>query len=272
MKIHATLHNHCNLCDGLNTPEEMLEAAIAAGFSDFGMSCHGYAPFDPDYSMPGEEEYLEIMAKLRQRYANILNVWTGVEEDFFAPSSCPEKYDYIIGDVHYAEDKKTGRLIDIDGPMADYERACRDIYHGSYLDMAKGYYENMVKAAEKRPTVLGHFDIIVKNNLNGRYFDEESGEYMRAAEQALEACAACGTVFEVNTGAVIKSRRQLPYPAPFLLKRLQELGGSVTLSADCHDARYLTGCFDLAEQVIKEAGFTSVLQWIGGKFREIELD
>ena len=52
MKITSTLHNHCTMCDGKNTADEMISAAIEAGFTDFGMSCHGYAPFDPEYSMP----------------------------------------------------------------------------------------------------------------------------------------------------------------------------------------------------------------------------
>ena len=45
MKITSTLRNHCTMCDGDSTAEEMIDAAAALGFTDFGMSCHGYAPF-----------------------------------------------------------------------------------------------------------------------------------------------------------------------------------------------------------------------------------
>ena len=55
MKVISTLHNHSTLCDGKSTPEEMVEAAIALGFTDFGMSCHGYTPFDLPYSVKSEE-------------------------------------------------------------------------------------------------------------------------------------------------------------------------------------------------------------------------
>ena len=70
MKILSTLHNHCTMCDGKSTADEMITAAIAAGFSDFGMSCHGYAPFDPDYSIPGEDEYISAMKATSRNTGN----------------------------------------------------------------------------------------------------------------------------------------------------------------------------------------------------------
>ena len=91
MKILSTLHNHCTMCDGKSPAEEMISAAVSAGFTDFGMSCHGYAPFDPAYSIPGEEEYLSAMAVQRDSFAGRIRVFTGIEEDFFAPSAMPER-------------------------------------------------------------------------------------------------------------------------------------------------------------------------------------
>ena len=45
-QIRAGLHNHTTMCDGKNSAREMAEAAIAAGFTDFGFSGHGHSPFD----------------------------------------------------------------------------------------------------------------------------------------------------------------------------------------------------------------------------------
>lgn len=271
MKLLSTIHNHCTLCDGISTPEEMLEAAIAAGFTDFGMSCHGYAPFDPDYSMPEEEAYLKTIRELRRRYDGRIRLWIGVEEDYFALSACPERYDYRIGDVHYAKDMSTGEYIDIDGSTRSYEKAIRELYRGSAMDLVKAYYDNMVKASEQHPTVMGHFDIIVKNNRNRQYFDEESGEYMKTAEQALSACLENCRIFEINAGGMVKAGRKEPYPAPFLLRKLKELGGQVTLTADCHNAELLTAGLDTAEASAKAAGFPAVLQWENGDWTETVL-
>ena len=259
------------MCDGKSTAEEMIQAAIDACFTDFGMSCHGYAPFDPEYSMPGEDIYIDAMNRLKKEYSGKIRVYTGVEEDYFAPSSCPERYDYIIGDVHYAKSRDTGELVAIDGSSEDFARARDMVYHGGEMELVKEYFENMVKAAEKRPDILGHFDLVVKNNGDGRFFDEESGAYMETALQALTECCALGVVFEVNTGAVVKGKRKLPYPAPFLLERLCALGGRVALSADCHNAAYITGGLDMALDVVKKAGFCKLSVWENGAFVEKEI-
>ena len=266
MKILSTLHNHCTMCDGRSTPDEMLSAAAAAGFTDLGMSCHGYAPFDPAYSIPGEEEYLSAMAGLRAGWSGRLRLYAGIEEDLFAPSAMPERYDYRIGDVHYARDRSTGDLVPVDGSVEELLRVIRHLFHGNSMDMVRDYYANMVAAAERRPLVLGHFDLITKYNERARFFDEESDEYREIASQALEACLAGGAVFEINSGAAVKGLRSVPYPAPFLLRRLRELGGRITLSADCHFAPLLTAGLDLSARCAREAGFDEALQFIDGRF------
>ena len=138
-------------------------------------------------------------------------------------------------------------------------------------ELVKNYYENMVKAAEKKPDILGHFDLVVKNNRANCFFDEESTEYMDAALASLEECNKHGVIFEVNTGAIVRKKRELPYPSPYLLKKLCEMGGKVTLSADCHDARFITGEFDVGMKVIRDAGFKTVYVWENGKFEEKEI-
>lgn len=271
MKILSTLHNHCTMCDGKSPAEEMISAAVSAGFTDFGMSCHGFAPFDPAYSIPGEEEYLSAMAVQRDTFAGQIRVFTGIEEDLFAPSAIPERYDYRIGDVHYARDRSTGELIPVDGSVKELNRVIRDLYRGDAMDMVREYYQNMVLASETRPLVMGHFDLITKYNRAGRFFDEESGLYMDLAEEALQACLSNGVVFEINVGAVVRGRRDVPYPAPFLLRRLRELGGQVTLSADCHYAPLLTTGLDLAVLAARDAGFSQALQFTEGRFLPFDL-
>lgn len=271
MLITSTLHNHCTMCDGKSTLDEMIHAAISSGFTDFGMSCHGYAPFDPKYSMPEEAEYFKAMDNAKEKYASVIRVWTGVEEDYFAPSSMPDRYDYIIGDVHYAKDKHTCELIPIDGSAEHFSVACNRIYFGDAIDLVKEYYENMVQAAAKKPDILGHFDLIVKNNSGNRFFDEESDEYIDIASEALKACNEYGVIFEVNTGAVVRKKRALPYPSPYLLKLLCDIGGKVTLSTDCHNAEYITGKLDLGLNVIRNAGFKYIHIWENGQFIKKEI-
>lgn len=57
--ITSSLHNHCNLCDGKDSPEEMAAAAFRAGITDFGFSSHSYASFDMGASVKDERDYIE---------------------------------------------------------------------------------------------------------------------------------------------------------------------------------------------------------------------
>ena len=266
MKILSTLHNHCTMCDGKSTPEDMFSAATAAGFTDFGMSCHGFAPFDPAYSIPGEEEYLSAMAGYKASWKGRLRIYTGVEEDLFAPSVTPERYDYRIGDVHYARDRSTGDFVPVDGSVDELIHVIRHLFRGNPMDMVRDYYENMVAASETHPLIMGHFDLITKYNEKAHFFDEESGAYQDVASQALEACLSNGVVFEINTGAAVKGLRSVPYPAPFLLRRLKDLGGRITFSADCHYAPRLTAGLEEAVRSARDAGFDEALQFIDGCF------
>ena len=259
------------MCDGRNSLNEMIDSAIDAGFTDFGMSCHGYAPFDMQYSMPDEKTYLDTMARAKAEYAGKIRLYTGVEEDVFAPSACPEKYDYIIGDVHYDIDETTSEHIAVDGNPKDFIAVRDNICHGDAMTLVKRFYENMVRAAKKQPAILGHFDLVTKCNNDNCFFDEQSSDYIDTALEALEECNKYGVIFEVNTGAIARGYKTLPYPAPFILKKLCELGGKVTVSADCHFKEYITCGFDIALNVIRDAGFTKISVWENGQFIEKEI-
>ena len=66
MRLTSSTHNHTNLCDGRNTPDEMARAALEAGFTDFGFSGHSYAPFDLDYSVKSEQHYVQELRALQK--------------------------------------------------------------------------------------------------------------------------------------------------------------------------------------------------------------
>ena len=43
--MKQNLHTHTIYCDGINTPEELVEAAIAKGFDSIGFSGHSYMSY-----------------------------------------------------------------------------------------------------------------------------------------------------------------------------------------------------------------------------------
>lgn len=85
--------------------------------------------------------------------------------------------------------------------------------------------------AERKPTILGHLDLVVKLNRGGRFFDEEDPAYRSLALEALHAADPDATLLEINTGAMSRGYRDTPYPAPFLLREWRAMGGRIILTA-----------------------------------------
>ena len=64
----ANFHTHTSFCDGKNTPEEIIKAAINKGFSAIGFSGHGYTDFDLRYCMKNTYEYIKEITRLKEKY------------------------------------------------------------------------------------------------------------------------------------------------------------------------------------------------------------
>ena len=52
--IIGDIHTHTTYCDGKNTPEEMVRAAIDKGLGVIGFTGHSYTFFDTEYCMKRE--------------------------------------------------------------------------------------------------------------------------------------------------------------------------------------------------------------------------
>ncbi|RAZ38777.1 histidinol phosphate phosphatase, partial [Klebsiella oxytoca] len=68
--------------------------------------------------------------------------------------------------------------------------------------LAEQYYAAVASMAARRPTILGHLDLVTKFNAGNRFFDEDSPRYRAAALEALHAADPWATLLEINTGAV----------------------------------------------------------------------
>ena len=81
----SNLHTHTTFCDGKNTPEEMVEAAISFGLCSLGFSGHASLPFDDceSWCMMGDRlrGYRETVLALKQTYADRLEIALGIERN-----------------------------------------------------------------------------------------------------------------------------------------------------------------------------------------------
>lgn len=254
----CSVHTHSTLCDGKNSPEEMAAAAYAAGVRYFGVSCHSHTPIPQDegFVLPADmTAYREAVLRLREAYAGRMEVLLGIEWDSQS-DIVPEGFDYWIGSVHYQKGTN-GRYYAADWGEEHFT-ACRDeLFGGDALAVAEGYFAEVVRVAAKRPTILGHIDLITKLNAGNKFFDEEAPRYQRAALDALHAVDPRETLLEINTGGVSRGYRTDPYPALFLLQEWRSIGGRVILTSDSHSADTVVYGYDQSVALAKAAGFGS---------------
>lgn len=267
MKILSNLHTHSQFSDGKNTAREVVEAAIGQGFTVLGFSDHGFTDFDLTYCMQGEKlaAYKQTIQALKEEYADRIKILCGVEHDFFGDKSAYEGYEYFIGSVHYVIG--AGEYHPIDSSAAETQR-CIDLgFGGDTIAFCRSYYESVVRCAQLKPLFLGHFDLITKH----RVPNEEDPRYRTLALEALDAVLETGVPIEVNTGAMARGVTTLPYPSSFLMERIAEKKGAVTLGSDCHDCTKLSYGFDVALDCLRNSGIRSVLVYDGNQFTEQEI-
>lgn len=258
--IPQNLHMHSTWDDGKSTVEEMILASRDAGLASVGVSVHCPMPFENDWECPVERlpDYRAEVRALADKYAGSIKVYLGIEWDVSAAALDLSPYDYVIGSVH--ELPVDGHR-SVDANAETTARFLAECFGGDADAAAEMYFAEMDKvAARPEVGIVGHFDLLTKFDEQRGFFNENSPRYRRAAERAMEKLVAAGKIFEVNTGAISRGYRTTPYPSAQWLRLLREMGGRVTVSADAHHKSGVTCAFDLAERMVREAGFTEI--WV----------
>lgn len=258
MMPYSTFHNHTTFCDGKHTAEEMVQAAITAGCPSLGFSGHSYTWFDESYCMSkaGTEAYKREITRLKTAYAGRIRILCGVEQDYWSDAST-DGYDFIIGSVHYV--RKNGHFLPVDNSKEELLRGVNSQYGGDILAFCEDYFRQIADVPHKTGcTFVGHFDLVTKFNEDGSLFSEDDPRYLRAALTALDTLCEQSVVFEINTGAMAKGYRTVPYPARFLLERIRNNGRKVLLNADCHDREKLLFGLEQAEQLAMDVGVAMI--------------
>lgn len=247
----SNLHTHSIFSDGHNTPREMIEEALLHGFDAIGFSDHSYTEAQADSCVtPGTEIIrAEEIRALRKEYADRIRIYDGIELDWH--STLPDMdYDYIIGSVHemYAGDV----LVEIDNGRNNQQRSIDLIYGGDTAKFAADYFENLTDHIRtNRPDFVGHFDLVTKYSL----IDENDSRYIDAALTAVREILKICPTFEVNTGAIARKLRTVPYPAGFIMDEIKKCGGRFIITSDCHYRERMTIGFDTAEELLAAHGF-----------------
>ena len=263
----SNLHTHSLYSDGQNTLEEYVQAAIALGFESLGFSEH--APGDdceiPEKKMP---EYLTEIAALKQRYAGIIDLYAGLELDYYSPATAwRDKLDYTIGSVHSLT-IPSGERFSVDYLPESMEKLICALGEEG---MVREYYRLVREILRLNPNIVGHLDLITKLNSENRYFNSSAKYYEDAAEETIAAIAKAGVITEVNTGAIARGYTKVSYPSKRLLQMLFAYRVPMTISSDAHSAGMLSCAFNEAASILRSVGYSVVMIYRNGGFVELPL-
>ena len=257
MGYKQCLHTHSVLCDGKDTLEEMVLAAIEKGFDSIGFSGHSFIDIYAEFSMSEEDGkvYKAEIARLQQVYGDRIKIFCGLEKDNYTTLST-EGYDYLIGSVHVMEHPEG--LLFIDWTAERTRENIEKVFGGDGIAYAKHYFKALADLPNHGSfDILGHFDLLTKfNEKEPDLFDTTDPAYRAAATEAAEALVGKVKYFEVNTGAISRGYRTTPYPDPYIIKEMKRLGFGAIISSDCHDRNFLDCGYEDAKRLLKEAGFT----------------
>jgi histidinol-phosphatase (PHP family) len=231
---------------GGDTLEEMLDAAVAFGYTTFGVTAHsprsdanflypeeieaGYSPADLDRDFAS---YVSKCRELARKFEGRLEVLVGAEIEIVPESGYAKEMadlrnrhdlDYIVGSVHWVDEMP----IDVTRELFDEavnKRGGLEPFLVRYFNLV----EEMVN--DLQPEVVGHFDRPRLYTDNAPEF--ESASVVEAANSALQACKDAGCILDLNVSAIRKELEH-PYPAPQIVAKAKELGIPFCFGDDSH--------------------------------------
>jgi histidinol-phosphatase (PHP family) len=232
-------------------PEQYIDAAIKAGITEYGIADHAPAgkEFFDDWRMLDSQfpEYIAWVERAKSHAGDKLPIRVGMEcdwlpgcESWITDLRARYDWDYLIGSVHYINDKW-----DFDNPKwvgskwaeADIDQVW-ETYWQSYIDMAdSGLFD-----------ILGHPDLIKK------FGHKPDGDLRRYYEPAIDAIATSGAIIELNTAGWHKPCAE-QYPNSEFLELARDGGIDLVISSDAHHPSEVARDFEKAKEVAKAAGY-----------------
>lgn len=237
-------HTHTFRCNhAIGTEEEMVQAAIEAGFETLGFSEH--MPFDDwepmNIRIPFEDmdDYLSTCFALKEKYKNQINIRVGLETEYFADrldylKEVRQRCDYFLLGQH------------------SYDRGVKE-----YCDAPYDNEEWILKMADQVCEAIqsGLFRYLAHPD----YFMLHGCDLKEGHKQAIKKMARCAkehdVVVEINVKGPLRGRQVYQgrecwrYPNYLLFQIIAEAGCRVCFGWDAHSPAMLKDrSFELAIQ------------------------
>ena len=272
------IHTHTNFCDGTDDVETCCRTAYEKGLACLGFSAH--APITSktgitsSWNLPDERlpEYLKTVREAKKRWEGKLPVYLGLEVDFIEGLMGPADDDYremdldfIIGSVHYVF-PPNGQLFTVDDSFENVYAGISKGFDGDPMGMVEAYYHSVASMILAGGLdVLGHADVVRKNNPSDELFPEDDDFYLEQIITLAGLMGEAGIPAEINTGGLVRDATKDCYPSLDLLTLFRENGVPMVINADAHKAQDLDGNYDIARKTLLSAGYTESLIFKGRK-------
>ncbi|MDR2477201.1 MAG: histidinol-phosphatase [Treponema sp.] len=273
----SSLHTHTKFCDGRDDVELMCRAAFEKCLGAIGFSAHapiGKTGIQSNWHLQDERlgDYIEAVYAARRRWEGKLAVYLGLECDYIKGlRSALDRdivglnVDFIIGSVHYIV-PPSGEPFTVDGPIQELERGIENSFNGSGEALMHAYWDAVAEmTALGGFDILGHVDLIKKNNQESRWFNIESEAYSRRIAETARSLGQAGLAAEINTGGLNRKRTSDTYPSLAVLRVFRQNHIPILISADAHSAEELDGNYPAAYKTLLKAGYTEHVLFTGRK-------
>lgn len=260
-RIFFDSHMHTPLCKhAAGEPEQYAEVAERRGLRGVIFTCHNPVPnWSPSVRMDEHQfdEYVAMVARASRKMEGRVEVLLGLESDY-APGM--EGYleklhqraplNYVLGSIH--------------PQLSEYRER---YFTGDALAFMRTYFSHLAQAAETGLfDALSHPDL-VKNIFPRQWNVEVLLDDIRAS---LDRIAKTGTAMELNTSGLHKAIQEMN-PGPLILREMNARKIPVVIGSDSHMPRRVGENFEMACDLLREAGYSEVSYFIERKRQTMDL-
>ena len=244
--ILSDYHVHTHFCDGQSSVDEMVKRAIELKLNNVGIVCHSFVAFDSESCISLEKicEFLNEVEKAKVRYRGKINVFAGIELDYFSDKIQKNGFDFVISSSHYV--KVGEKYLSVDLSYEDQKKVVEENFDGDYYAFCEEYFSQVAHFADDYDgEIIGHFDLVAKFNQYNELFDENDQRYVKAWQKCADKLISVGAIFELNAGALSRGYRNDFYPSQRIVKYLLSKGGRFVYGSDAHSVDgYNLDCID----------------------------
>jgi histidinol-phosphatase (PHP family) len=249
-------HVHSNIShDGISTYKEHMEQAKRIGVDEITFTEHfdDYTGIDTNLKTLDINKYKE--AYLKSKDDEYVKTNFGIEIGLRPKSHkviCDmvkdNKFDFIIGSSHITCDK------DMAYDKSFFEGLTP---HQAIQNYLSEVFEN-IQIYNDEFDVYGHLDYVIRYVI--KYYRNvmtkvDYIEFKELIDAILQRLVMKDKGLEINTSG-LRYNLESAHPNLEILKRFKELGGKIiTVGSDAHKASDLASHFDVAESMLRDAGF-----------------